>query len=178
MQVDETCKTLCSTESIPSDDVKFINERIVEGYAHNWAVDGLPAATEEIDPQTGETYYTIGFKMGSVVDKVPYINNHFEFTIHYHVTSRGLSRVVGVSVIPSSKSTIDDNCSSQDSLHLGADGRTGVTYTYSVKWIVSIHSNRQAIIFISSLCSLLTLCGLHDGMAICMSWIRLFIGFH
>lgn len=148
MQEDETCKKLCSTGSIPGDDVRFINERIVEGYAHNWAVDGLPAATEEIDPSTEEKYYTIGFKMGSVINKVPYINNHFDFTIHYHITSTGLSRVVGVSVVPSSKYTDEDNCSSQDSLNLIADGRMSVTYTYSVKWIVSIDIYNQHNILI------------------------------
>ncbi|CEP07014.1 hypothetical protein [Parasitella parasitica] len=137
MQVDEACKKLCSTGGIPDDDVRFINERIIQGYAHNWAVDGLPAATEEIDPSTNEKYYTIGFKMGSVINKVPYINNHFDFAIHYHVTSRGLSRVVGVSVVPSSIYSEDGSCSGGESLRLDVGGRKDVTFTYSVKWIPS-----------------------------------------
>ncbi|KAI8647714.1 hypothetical protein BD408DRAFT_449141 [Parasitella parasitica] len=131
MQVDETCKKLCSTGSIPDNDVDFINKRIIQGYAHNWAVDGLPAATEEIDLSTNEKYYTIGFKMGSVINNVPYINNHFDFTIHYHVTSRGLFRVVGVSVVPSSRYAEDGSCSGRDGLHLDAGGRTNITFTYS-----------------------------------------------
>jgi hypothetical protein len=139
MQVNETCKFLCEAKDIPAKDAQFINERIKEGYAHNWAVDGLPAANEVVDLHTNEKYYKIGFNMGLVYNDVTYLNNHYDIKIHYHVTTRGLSRVVGVAVEPSSRDTQSDKqCSEKLSrFHLEEDGKSSVIYTYSVTWIVS-----------------------------------------
>lgn len=146
MQKDESCKLLCESDMIPKQDARFINDRILEGYAFNWNVDGLPAANVQVDPQTGENYYNIGFKLGSVVNSnVPLLNNHYDIVIHYHVTSKSLSRVVGVSVDPSSKdiTTTSDvkKCNDEDlkAFHLAEDGKSKVIYTYSVRWIVSCH---------------------------------------
>jgi hypothetical protein len=43
LQQNYTCQKLCSV-SIPPEDSKFINDRILEDYALNWIIDGLPAA--------------------------------------------------------------------------------------------------------------------------------------
>ncbi|KAI8364031.1 hypothetical protein EDC96DRAFT_608750 [Choanephora cucurbitarum] len=139
MQEPEECKVLCEVDDIPAQDAQFINERIKEGYAFNWAVDGLPAATEDIDVHTNEKYYNIGFKMGSVEGETAFLNNHYDIKIHYHTTSRGLSRVVGVSVDPYSRDTPSSHrCSDGlDKLHLSEDGKGHVVYTYSVQWIPS-----------------------------------------
>ena len=47
-------------QTIPKEDATFINERIVEDYAINWLVDGLPAAEEKRDTRTNERFYDIG----------------------------------------------------------------------------------------------------------------------
>jgi transmembrane 9 superfamily protein 2/4 len=139
MQMDEQCKFLCQADDIPVKGAQFINERIKEGYAHNWAVDGLPAANEDVDLHTNEKYYKIGFTMGSVYNDVSYLNNHYDIKIHYHVTSRGLSRVVGVQVEPFSRDTKSDKkcVEGLNRFHLEEDGKSSVIYTYSVTWIVS-----------------------------------------
>lgn len=146
MQKDEPCKVLCETDAIPVEDAKFINKAVSDGYAFNWLVDGLPAATEDVDIHTNEKYYNIGFKMGSATANTPYLNNHYGITIYYHVTPKGLSRVVGVVVDPSSRETKsttkgEKQCTeSVEKFHLAEDGKTNVIYTYSVKWIVKYHS--------------------------------------
>lgn len=145
MQQDEDCKILCTTDTIPTKDAKFINLVVTDGYALNWAVDGLPAANQDIDPYTNEKYYNIGFKLGNVFEQTPFLNNHYGIIIYYHVTSRGLSRVVGVVVEPSSRdlaegcpTTMTDKVVPR--FHLKEDGKSKVTYTYSVTWIVSVFS--------------------------------------
>jgi transmembrane 9 superfamily protein 2/4 len=142
MQQDEECKLLCTTDVIPTKDAKFINKVVTDGYAQNWAVDGLPAANEDIDPHTNEKYYNIGFKLGNNFEQTPYLNNHYGIIIYYHVTSRGLSRVVGVVVEPSSRDEAKACSSGANGVgvprfHLKEDGKSKVIYTYSVTWIVS-----------------------------------------
>lgn len=140
MQQDTPCQLLCETEPIPAQDAKFINKLVSDGYAMNWAVDGLPAATEDVDEHTGEKYYNIGFKLGGSYEDVAYLNNHYAITIHYHVTTRNLNRVVGVVVKPFSRATnpkSDTMCSDKAApFHLAEDGKSTVVYTYSVNWIV------------------------------------------
>ncbi|KAG2193602.1 hypothetical protein INT47_012980 [Mucor saturninus] len=141
MQQDTACQLLCETEPIPADDAKFINKVVTDGYAMNWAVDGLPAATEDLDEHTGEKYYNIGFKLGTTYEDVPYLNNHYGITIHYHVTNRNLNRVVGVVVKPFSRATdttSENMCADKaEPFHLKEDGKSTVVYTYSVNWIPS-----------------------------------------
>lgn len=147
MQQDEACKMLCKTESIPVEDAKFINNAVKDGYAFNWAVDGLPAANEMIDIHTNETYYNIGFKLGATTeDNIPYLNNHYGIKVYYHITPKGLSRVVGVLVEPSSRNTKlstkgEEQCTEGvGEFHLKEDGKSSVIYTYSVTWIVKKYS--------------------------------------
>lgn len=140
MQEDNPCQKLCETDPIPIEDAKFINKVVTDGYAINWAVDGLPAATEDIDQRTNETYFNIGFKLGTTSGDVPYLNNHYNIIIHYHITNRNLARVVGVIVKPLSRNTnlkSDDMCTEIVApFHLKEDGKSTVVYTYSVNWIV------------------------------------------
>lgn len=142
MQEDQVCQQICETEAIPAQDAKFINNVIADGYALNWAVDGLPAATEDIDANTNEKYYNIGFKLGNALEDVSYLNNHYNIFIYYHITNRNLARVVGVVVKPSSRDTKsetkgDAKCTEKvGPFHLKEDGNSKVIYTYSVNWIV------------------------------------------
>jgi transmembrane 9 superfamily protein 2/4 len=150
MKQDEECKVLCESDIIPIDDAKFINKVVTDGYAFNWAVDGLPAANEDIDVHTNEKYYNIGFKVGSTFENVPYLNNHYGIDIHYHVTSHNQYRVVGVVVDPLSRDTKiaakgkEQSCTEGvGRFHLKEDGKSKVVYTYSVKWIVSFFDDER-----------------------------------
>ncbi|CEI96078.1 hypothetical protein RMCBS344292_10248 [Rhizopus microsporus] len=140
---DEKCKLLCTTETIPAEDAKFINSAVMNGYAINWIVDGLPAATEDVDQETNKAYYSIGFRLGTIFNGVPYLHNHYNIKIHYHTTSRNLHRVVGVIVTPESRDIRagaegDDMCLEEvGRFHLNEDGKSKVTYTYSVTWTYS-----------------------------------------
>ena len=49
----------CAPATIPAGDAQFINQRINEGYSHNWQVDGLPAA----EYQEESSFYTPGFDL-------------------------------------------------------------------------------------------------------------------
>ncbi|KAI8991139.1 Endomembrane protein 70-domain-containing protein [Mycotypha africana] len=146
MQIDEQCKVLCTTPVIPKEDAIFINERIKEGYHLNWVVDGLPAANEAMDSQTGEPYYKIGFPLGSITEDKPFLNNHYHIKIYYHRTQKkGLARVVGFVVNPSSIADNDINGNAcrqhyqqpQSPFYLREDGETTIRYTYTVEWVPS-----------------------------------------
>ncbi|KAG1138798.1 hypothetical protein G6F37_003227 [Rhizopus arrhizus] len=142
MTKDTGCRVLCETEVIPAEDAKFINEAITDGYAMNWVVDGLPAATVDEDPETKEKYYNIGFRLGSSFGNVAYLNNHYQINIYYHTTTRQLNRVVGVVVTPYSRNIMSTDeseaCSeTSEKFHLKEDGKSKVIYTYSVTWTPS-----------------------------------------
>lgn len=91
-----TCASACTPATIPAADAQFINQRIMEGYIHNWEVDGLPAA----EFQDQARFYTPGFDLGQVVNGESYLNNHFDIIIHYHKKDEARFRVVGVLVAP------------------------------------------------------------------------------
>jgi transmembrane 9 superfamily member 2/4 len=85
LQDNATCKELC-VSSVPPDDAKFINERILEDYALNWLVDGLPAAEMKIDVKSGDMFFDMGFNLGN--DEGPHaqqpaLNNHYDIVLRY-----------------------------------------------------------------------------------------------
>jgi len=131
LQDNSTCRTLCTT-SVPSEDAKFINDRIREDYALNWLIDGLPAAEMKKDLKTGDIFFDMGFNLGNDDDETPYLNNHYEIVLRsdvpgtlirriyltwvsyrYHEPSPGVYRIVGVLVWPSRSVGIRTRC--QDS---------------------------------------------------------------
>src|SRR5205085_1978802 len=145
----ESCKAVCNTTfDIPSS--QFVSRIIWWGYNLNWLIDGLPAAQVNSDWQTGTTFYSPGFPLGSDgEDGLPVLNNHYDIMIEYHPV-RGLGktkyRVVGVVVVPYSRndSKIEDrsvDCGEGGPpLKLGEDDQalqTPVTWTYSVIWTES-----------------------------------------
>ncbi|KAI7869709.1 hypothetical protein BDF14DRAFT_1874116 [Spinellus fusiger] len=140
MMKNQTCQLLCQVESLPIADAEFINDRIIDNYAVNWVVDGLPAAHENIDRNTGEIYYNIGFNLGHVEGHSPYINNHYDINVYYHERPSSKYRVVGVVVRPSSQLTqlgADGApvCNRSNApVYLKADGNDKIVYTYSIYW--------------------------------------------
>lgn len=145
MAKNESCKALCETKKFDQRSAKFVNRKIQQNYNLNWIVDGLPAAQQNIDPQTGERFYSPGFPLGEVDEQsgFPSLHNHWDFVVEYHKAGlRGQDyRVVGVLVAPRSwkdSKNLDDGTAecAEDSgpLVLSEDGETTVTWTYSVYW--------------------------------------------
>ena len=155
MARNESCKLLCQTEEIPAEDAQFVNQLIADDYGINWVVDGLPAARENTDEHTGEKYYNIGFSLGYNSNDKPLLNNHYDINIYFHDRPDGHRRVVGVVVFPISKDTKLDKdnkplCEKKDlAFHLKEDGKSKVTYTYSVTWLVCIYSLFSFYLFFS-----------------------------
>ncbi|KAJ3387916.1 hypothetical protein HDU92_001745 [Lobulomyces angularis] len=136
-----TCQKWCDSV-VPADDAKLLNERISLEYQHNWVIDGLPAARQTQDPNSGTVFYSIGFEFGKVkLDDKAYINNVFDIKIMvHHQKKNDKYRVVGVLIIPSSvapnEDVVDFDCRApnQPGLHLSEERETKVPYYYSVTW--------------------------------------------
>ena len=80
-----TCRTLCTT-TVPPEDAKFINERILEDYALNWLIDGLPAAEMKKDTKTGDIFFDMGFNLGNDEGQYaerPALNNHYDIVLEW-----------------------------------------------------------------------------------------------
>lgn len=136
-----TCEALCET-TYPAKDGKFFNKNIASGFQHNWLVDGLPVARTLEDTKTGELFYSQGFNIGFEDDnKNPFIYNHYEIYVEYHLRSDGTYRVVGSYVNPRSIQYADGeaDCTLADSppLKLSEQEDTKVKFTYSVYWVPS-----------------------------------------
>ncbi|KAH6658889.1 hypothetical protein BKA67DRAFT_509876 [Truncatella angustata] len=150
MAKNETCNTLCDV-SYEKTSAHFVNKRIVQGYALNWLVDGLPAGQQIIDEITQTTFYSPGFQLGSVETTAqgakPAFNNHYDIVIQYHEVGNNPNqlRVVGVIVQPWSRKYADGNAKAQCSedpgklgpLVLSETDNTAVQFTYSVYWTKS-----------------------------------------
>ncbi|KAG7098584.1 hypothetical protein E1B28_000513 [Marasmius oreades] len=143
-----TCQTLCTVD-VPPEDAKFINDRIIEDYALNWLVDGLPAAEMKMDTRNGDMFFDMGFNLGNDNDNdndeepfdTPALNNHYEIVLRYHRFSEGVYRVVGVLVWPYSIGGPQDGvptCETDEdkikSLVLDEKTTQSIRYTYRVTW--------------------------------------------
>jgi transmembrane 9 superfamily member 2/4 len=150
MREDEECKALCHDGQpvfFSEYDAKIVNQRIQQSYLYDWLVDGLPAATEATDPNSGEPFLVPGFPLGSIdVDsRASVLHNHFDLYIQYHRAGDNQYRVVGFEVRPfSHKGNRVDNgvayCGPRDEqnwIELSESGDTQVTWTYSVHWVES-----------------------------------------
>ena len=141
MMQNETCKALCKEQTFDRPSTLFVNQRILQNYNLNWLIDGLPAGQPYIDLATNTDFTRRGFPLGRVSEGKPFINNHFDINVDYHEAGNAEYRVVGVSVIPSSRrdaKVLGDgkvDCGDFDN-HLALDekGDSAVTWTYSVSW--------------------------------------------
>ncbi|KAF9268906.1 Nonaspanin [Marasmius fiardii PR-910] len=138
-----TCQTLCTTY-IPPEDSKFINDRIIEDYALNWLIDGLPAAEMKVDTRNDDMFFDMGFNLGNDEEPfhdTPALNNHYEIVLRYHKFSEGVYRVVGVLVWPYSIGGPQDDaptCETEEGsitpfILEGKNNQT-IRYTYRVTW--------------------------------------------
>ena len=142
MKDNQTCKALCEEQKFDQKAAKFVNRRIWQNYNLNWLIDGLPAGQPYTDPSTNTDFTLRGFPLGMVdKDQKAVLNNHFDIVIDYHEAGNEKFRVVGVLVIPSSRSGSkrlsngDGDCGNPDQpLSLDENGNTAVTWTYGVYW--------------------------------------------
>ena len=142
MKDNKTCKALCEEQKFDQKAAKFVNRRIWQNYNLNWLIDGLPAGQPYTDPSTNTDFTLRGFPLGMVdKDQKAVLNNHFDIVIDYHEAGNEKYRVVGVLVIPSSRSGSkrlsngDGDCGNPDQpLLLDENGNTAVTWTYGVYW--------------------------------------------
>lgn len=141
----ETCKPLCKVSYQPKMR-EFINDRIFQGYALNWLVDGLPAGQQIRDELTGTTFYNPGFAIGDYQfteneeeEEKLLFNNHYEIWIEYHEVNGNANqlRVVGVVVQPMSLAYTGEPDCSESHPKLIFDDREqnqDVHFSYSVYW--------------------------------------------
>jgi transmembrane 9 superfamily protein 2/4 len=137
MGTNERCIKLCDEKKFEQTAAHFVNRRILQGFALNWLVDGLPAGQLVEDEVTKTKFYSSGFALGSADEKEIHLNNHYDILIDYHEFAPEQYRVVGVIVQPSSRTDHDpaSNCGEGSTpLTLSETGETGVTWTYSVYW--------------------------------------------
>ncbi|OLL22880.1 Transmembrane 9 superfamily member 1 [Neolecta irregularis DAH-3] len=135
MMQDLTCGKVCTT-TIPGDDAKFINAKILLHYSQRWAIDQLPAAQVSYD-ESNNLYYNVGFDLG--LDKPgerPILYNHHKITIEYHPVGPDEYRVVGVLVEAMSRK--EAGCSGNSPVALKEDeDNVDIPFTYDVTWKLS-----------------------------------------
>ena len=128
---------LCKVK-LTEDDVSLLKTRIEEEYNVQWIVDDLPAASVVSVNDDGSDYWFEDTHPIGYIDGTSHIYyNHLAFTISYHKSSNGKSRIVGVRVIPASIDYVetDGKLMARNKLgHMSVDGPTEVLYTYSVKF--------------------------------------------
>lgn len=146
MAQNETCKQLCQS-TYDRTSAHFVNMRIMQGYALNWLIDGLPAGQQIYEESTDTTFESPGFQLGSIdggsEDQKPLFHNHYDIVIDYHEVNNNPNqlRVVGVIVQPWSRAYPEGSANCLDEslppVMLAEDGNTKVQYTYSVYWTKS-----------------------------------------
>ena len=139
MLQNRSCRALCGEQKFDQRSAKFVNRRIWQNYNLNWLIDGLPAGQPYTDPSTSTDFTLRGFPLGMVdKEQKPLLNNHYDIVIDYHDAGKDQYRVVGVLVVPSSRSGYkegDDSCGSPAKpIILDEDGETTVQWTYGVYW--------------------------------------------
>ncbi|GAA5956137.1 hypothetical protein JCM21900_002606 [Sporobolomyces salmonicolor] len=146
-----TCQTLCRT-TLSKDQSSFL-AGVMPLLAHDWLVDGLPAAEMRQDKATGDIFYSPGFPIGESRTRTPEagpdkvieatenrLNNHFQIILEYHSRPKeGVNRVVGAVVWPTSVDSLAGgggvpNCHAKEPYLLHEGEENEVAYTYDVIW--------------------------------------------
>lgn len=143
MGINETCKSLCEEVTFEAEDAKLVNKRIKQAYNMNWLIDLLPAG--QLKEDNGVRFESPGFPLGFTNEDMSevYLNTHYDIYIDYHQASKGMYRVVGGIVEPSSMSDSRNinvaegqaECGDpQMPMQLSETAGAKVTWTYSVFW--------------------------------------------
>lgn len=150
MNVNETCKVLC-TKEYDAKDVGNFKKRILDDYVARLNLDNLPVifrGKNQLDEDVFQLGYPVGF-VESEEEKTVCIHNHLRFTIQYHIPSGPMYtkdtnqyRVVGFEVEPMSVAhNLDGDgavttcpvSNSANPICLTKDSAK-VTYTYDVQF--------------------------------------------
>ncbi|XP_022089559.1 transmembrane 9 superfamily member 4-like isoform X3 [Acanthaster planci] len=153
MKQNKPCHVLCNVK-YTKDQAKMVADRIKEDYSVHLIADNLPAATE-VRAKTEEepAQYAHGYKLGYMVDKVPYINNHLIMNMKYHTVPgengesdsyRVISFDVAVRSVENGQITQgkDDICVFKEKKDgetvpvqpFVGDKETEITFSYEVNW--------------------------------------------
>nr|CAH8872250.1 unnamed protein product [Trichobilharzia regenti] len=98
------CSQVCPLVTLSAKDATNLKLFILNQYSVHLSIDNLPCGTK-ISSDGGKTFrYEHGYRLGSVVDGVAYINNHLKFILQYHETDSGSYRFVGFEIEPMSVS--------------------------------------------------------------------------
>lgn len=86
------CRLLCNTNEQPINwdlqESKKVAERIQHEYFVHLIVDNLPVATRIRNPDSTETQYEHGYRLGMMNKGEAFINNHLKFILSYHIHSK------------------------------------------------------------------------------------------
>ena len=86
------CRLLCNTNEQPINwDIqqsKKVSERIQHEYFVHLIVDNLPVATRIRNPDSTETQYEHGYRLGMMNKGEAFISNHLKFILSYHIHSK------------------------------------------------------------------------------------------
>ncbi|KAL0273474.1 UNVERIFIED_CONTAM: hypothetical protein PYX00_006129 [Menopon gallinae] len=145
------CKLLCHDPGNPMNWNDERSQNVISKIKHEYfvhlLVDNLPVATRFVDPETKESSFKLGYKLGEYIYQDALINNHLNIILYYHpTTDREHYRVVGFEVEPRSvdiheyvfqknRCIIPQGKNARPQLVLPKG--TTLYFTYSVKWMKS-----------------------------------------
>ncbi|KAH9592517.1 Transmembrane 9 super member 4 [Schistosoma haematobium] len=94
------CSEVCPPLTLSGADAVLLRHFILSQYSVHLSIDNLPCGTK-VSSDNGKTFrYEHGYRLGSVVDGVAYVNNHLKFILQYHQTDDGHYRFVGFEIEP------------------------------------------------------------------------------
>jgi len=138
------CRVLCKDIKWDAKASKEASYRVEHEYFVHLIMDNLPCATRFSVPDTGETQYEPGYRLGyTTKGGKGYINNHLKFVLKYHQDPDSQTyRVVGFLIEPlsidsSGINTKDDGTCSLDPKgpqEINSQGETNLVFTYQVVW--------------------------------------------
>jgi len=142
MAESKQCAVLCKDQRWDAQASKEARYRIEHEYFIHMIMDNLPCATRFTMPDTGETQYEPGYRLGYHNSGKDYVNNHLKFVLKYHLEQEtNTYRVVGFlietqSIDREGVQIQDDGSCTLDSKgpQEVSDGETNIHFTYQVVW--------------------------------------------
>ncbi|CAH8679955.1 unnamed protein product [Schistosoma rodhaini] len=102
MAENTACSEVCPPFTISGANAVLLRHFILNQYSVHLSIDNLPCGTKVSSDNGKTSRYEHGYRLGSVVDGVAYINNHLKFILQYHQTDDGHYRFVGFEIEPMS----------------------------------------------------------------------------
>lgn len=142
MAESKQCAVLCKDQRWDAQASKEARYRIEHEYFVHMIMDNLPCATRFTMPDTGETQYEPGYRLGYHNSGKNYINNHLKFVLKYHLEQEtNTYRVVGFLIETQSIDRGGVQIQEDDSCTLDSkgpqevvEGETNIHFTYQVVW--------------------------------------------